>query len=208
MSNEGETVPTAEVQSEEKEETTQPLKETSDQPTETNPPDESQPEQTQSEVTQPEEKAPETVQEAIPAENNGEAPAQNDEANGGANEQTEAYQDGAGTGNGFMTSQDFGVGEPAGMTAGNFDASGGYSAHGTGGFHDMGMGGDMGMGQMGGDGMQGQQFDQGFQIKSNPEHGKMLKKIGPSDLKMFIGGLSHETTTDKLKEYFATWGEG
>ena len=86
--------------------------------------------------------------------------------------------------------------------------SGGYSAHGTGGFHDMGMGGgDMGMGQMGGD-MQGQQFDQGFQIKSNPEHGKMLKKVGPSDLKMFIGGLSHETTTDKLKDYFATWGEG
>ena len=79
---------------------------------------------------------------------------------------------------------------------------------GTGGFHDMGMGGDMGMGQMGGDGMQGQQFDQGFQIKSNPEHGKMLKKVGPSDLKMFIGGLSHETTTDKLKDYFATWGEG
>jgi len=198
MSNEGETVPTAEVQSEE---TTQPSKEITDQPTET--PVESQADQTQSEDAQ--EQAPETIQEAPPADSTGDAPAE--EANGASTEQHEAYQDGAGTGNGFMTSQDFGVGEPAGITAGNFDASGGYSAHGTGGFHDMGMGGDMGMGQMGGDGMQGQQFDQGFQIKSNPEHGKMLKKVGPSDLKMFIGGLSHETTTDKLKDYFATWGE-
>ena len=203
MSNEGETVPTAEVQSEE---TAQPIKEATDQPTETNPesqPDQTQPEEGQPEAAQPEENAPETVQEAPPAENNGDA--QNNEANAAPSEQ--AYQDGVGTGNGFMTSQDFGVGEQAaGMTAGNFDASGGYSAHGTGGFHDMGMGGD-GMGMGGGDGMQ-QQFEPGFQIKSNPEHGKMLKKIGPSDLKMFIGGLSHETTTDKLKEYFATWGEG
>lgn len=201
MSNEGETVPTAEVQSEE---TTQPSKsEITDQPTET--PVESQPDQTQPEE-QAQDQAPETVQEAPPADGDA-TPAE--EANGASTqEQHEAYQDGAGTGNGFMTSQDFGVGEPAGITAGNFDASGGYSAHGTGGFHDMGMGpGDMGMGQMGGD-MQGQQFDQGFQIKSNPEHGKMLKKVGPSDLKMFIGGLSHETTTDKLKDYFATWGEG
>merc|ERR1712168_269529 len=198
MSNEGETVPIAEVQSEE---TTQPSKEITDQPTET--PVESQPDQTQPEEAQ--EQAPETIQEAPPADSTGDATAE--EANGASTEQHEAYQDGAGTGNGFMTSQDFGVGEPAGITAGNFDASGGYSAHGTGGFHDMGMGGDMGMGQMGGDGMQGQQFDQGFQIKSNPEHGKMLKKVGPSDLKMFIGGLSHETTTDKLKDYFATWGE-
>jgi len=47
------------------------------------------------------------------------------------------------------------------------------------------------------------------QIKSNPEHGKILKKgvMGPSDLKMFIGGLSHDTTTDKLWEYFSKFGE-
>lgn len=219
MSNEGETVPTAEVQSEET--TTQPSKEVTDQPTEAPlteaPPTEAQPEEAQPDEAQPEETKPEdqTPKTAPPAESNEGVPAT--EATVAS---TEAYQDGAGTGNGFMTSQDFGVGteQTAGMTAGNFDASGGYSAHGTGGFQGMGMaahGGDMGMGQMGAggqmggqmDGMQGQQFDQGNQIKSNPEHGKMLKKIGPSDLKMFIGGLSHETTTDKLKEYFTTWGE-
>ena len=45
--------------------------------------------------------------------------------------------------------------------------------------------------------------------KSDPEHGKLLKKVmGPSDVKMFIGGLSHETTTQKLWDYFAAWGEG
>ena len=45
--------------------------------------------------------------------------------------------------------------------------------------------------------------------KSDPEHGKLLKKVmGPSDVKMFIGGLSHETTTQKLWDYFAQWGEG
>jgi len=217
MSNEGETVPTAEVQSEET--TTQPSKEVTEVPpteaqTEEAPPVEAQPEEAKAEEAQPEGQAPETIQEAAPPATEEAPPAT--EATVAS---TEAYQDGAGTGNGFMTSQDFGVGTEqttAGMTAGNFDASGGYSAHGTGGFHDMGMGagqmgGDMGMAQMGAggqmDGMQGQQFDQGNQIKSNPEHGKMLKKIGPSDLKMFIGGLSHETTTDKLKEYFATWGE-
>jgi len=216
MSNEGEeAIPTGEVQSEftsEKEEqpieTTQPESDqaAADQSNEPNEP-EAQIQQEQTTAAPP----ADTNGDGAPTD--GEAPAANpdDSSVNQQQDHQEAYQDGAGSaGNGFMTSQDFGVGETAGITAGNFDASGGYSAHGTGGFH--GMGGDpMGMGQMGdqmgGQGMPGQQFDQGFQIKSNPEHGKMLKKVGPSDLKMFIGGLSHDTTTDKLKEYFTTWGE-
>merc|ERR1711935_73837 len=46
-----------------------------------------------------------------------------------------------------------------------------------------------------------------YAIKSDPEHGMLKKVMGPSDVKMFIGGLSHETTTAKLWEYFAQYGE-
>ena len=59
------------------------------------------------------------------------------------------------------------------------------------------------------DAMAAYQQADAYAIKSDPEHGKLLKKVmGPSDVKMFIGGLSHETTTAKLWEYFAQYGEG
>ena len=45
-------------------------------------------------------------------------------------------------------------------------------------------------------------------LKSDPNHGKLLRKtMGHSDKKMFVGGLAQETNTASLWAYFETFGK-
>lgn len=45
-------------------------------------------------------------------------------------------------------------------------------------------------------------------LKTDPNHGRFLRKMqGQSDVKMFVGGLSQQTTTGGLMEYFETFGK-
>jgi len=80
-----------------------------------------------------------------------------------------------------------------------FDASGGYSETAASGAYGGYIPGQYDA--------YGQEVER-INLKSDPNHGKLLRKMqGNSDLKMFVGGLSQQTTTQNLWDYFETFGK-